>query len=227
MDEIHRLKQIIAGFLKLPADEITDQTVIDRTVLQGSILIHRLYAELAEAGFKVDNYSDIHTFGQLLQKLNIQPQTETADTEKQEQKHLAESKLSHKDTNQPAASPDSSPAAQVTNALSDISLSVGIDIEHVSNFKPAVDYREDEFYRQNFSQREISYCLLQPDPIQSFAGLFAAKEAIVKADNSLNGVQFNKIEILHDANGRPLFQGFQISISHSQDLAVAVAIKIF
>ena len=84
---------------------------------------------------------------------------------------------------------------------------------------------EDSFYSSTFSQREISYCLLQENPIQSFAGKFAAKEALIKIDGSLAAIPMNEIEILNDRKGRPFFQDVTLSISHTDRSAVAVAVR--
>ena len=89
---------------------------------------------------------------------------------------------------------------------------------------PCNDYRQDGFYKQNFSPLEISYCILQPHPVISFTGLFAAKEAIAKADNTYKKTPFDQIEIDHDQLGKPFFKKFDISISHMEDFAVAVAV---
>ena len=94
----------------------------------------------------------------------------------------------------------------------------------MSFLEEATDYREHVFYRNNFTEREISYCLLQSNPKTSFTGLFAAKEAIVKAQNQFIGISFNELEIQHDKNGKPLFKNFDLSISHAGNLAVAVAV---
>ena len=77
----------------------------------------------------------------------------------------------------------------------------------------------------NFAAAEIAWCILQPDPYSSFAGLFAVKEALVKADGQFRGRAFNSMEIDHSPEGKPLFPGFVISISHAGGLAVAVAAR--
>jgi phosphopantetheine--protein transferase-like protein len=105
-------------------------------------------------------------------------------------------------------------------------LSVGIDIEPINNLPDTTDYREDIFYSQNFSSREIAWCILKTNPKESFTGLFAAKEALVKADPALSSQQFSLIEIDHDTQGKPLFEGFAISISHADRFAIAVAARI-
>ena len=191
------IKQIIAKFIKKDISEINENTLIDRSVIQGSILIHRMYAELTDNGYKIENYNDIKTFGQLIKRLN---------SDKNSTNEII--RETHTDTD-----------------LADTRFLVGIDIEKVSNFKEVTDYREDNFYTQNFTQQEIAHCILQANPLQSFAGLFAAKEAIVKADNQLKNKNFNSIEIKHDLQGRPLYRNFQISISHTDEHAIAIAIK--
>ena len=103
---------------------------------------------------------------------------------------------------------------------------VGIDIVEITEMPQAQDFRTNEFYTDNFTATEISYCILQSNPYASFAGLSAAKEAIVKANNSLLFIPFSKIFIDHDENGKPQFSNFDISISHSEKTVVAIAILI-
>ena len=63
-----KIKGIISVFIKLPADQIGAGTPIDRSALQSSILLHRMYARLAEEGVRVENYVNIKVFGDLLQQ---------------------------------------------------------------------------------------------------------------------------------------------------------------
>jgi phosphopantetheine--protein transferase-like protein len=100
----------------------------------------------------------------------------------------------------------------------------GIDIEDISNFPVVIDFREDDFYVSNFSMQEISYCILKGKPLGSFAGLFSTKEALCKTSERIRQMPFNKIEITHDDNGKPVYPGYSISISHTDQFAVAIAI---
>lgn len=196
MDE--RIKEIIARYIKTEPGLITAATVIDRTVVASSVIIHRMYAQLAAEGISVTDYTSIKTFGQLMSALNGK---EMVAGEIPVQNTI---QLQHSDN---------------TDAF------VGIDVEMLSAMPAANDYREAAFYKMNFAPSEIAYCILQPNTIASFAGLFAAKEAIIKADNSYKSTPFHSIIIDHLPNGKPVFPGFQISISHTNDMAVAVAIK--
>lgn len=196
MDNEIRIKEIISSFIHKDVSEITANTVIDRTAVRSSIHVHRMYAALAEAGVVVPNPNGIMIFNDLFPLIGIK-------------------------LNQSSAAPlPVLPEAKHSDAPF-----IGIDIEEVSNFSEVTDYREDEFYKQNFSPSEIAWCILQPRPLASFAGKFAAKEAIVKADNDYCDVPFHRIVILNTPSGSPQFNGFEISISYTPNMAVAVAVK--
>lgn len=196
-----KIKNIISGFIKIPVDEITEQTIIDRSVIVNSILLHRMYASLQKEGIVIDNYFDIKTFGALLERY----------TGKKEPYFMATNK----------------PASLVNDDPYDINLQtlVGIDIEEIASMPNVNDFREDDFYTMNFSSSEIAYCILQPNPQASFAGLFAVKEALVKANTTYKNKTFNTIIIDHLPDGKPTHPRFQLSISHTSTVAVGIAIK--
>jgi phosphopantetheine--protein transferase-like protein len=97
---------------------------------------------------------------------------------------------------------------------------VGIDIQLIDELPDCLDYWEEEFYTSNFYKSEFAYCLKKANPKQSFAGLYAAKEAIYKTGSPLTPDQI-EIDFHQD---KPIFFGYEISISHSGNYAVAVAI---
>ena len=124
---------------------------------------------------------------------------------------------------------------------------VGVDIEPVATF---TDYKEKmHFIDRNFTEAEKAYCLDAPDPASSFAGRWAAKEAIVKAISNSSedapGSLFpdataalKDAEILKGSTGAPVvtlsgvckkafeslgLSSIKVSISHSGEFAVAQA----
>ena len=199
-----KVKEIIALFIKVPADQIGPGTPIGRSALQSSILMHRMYARLAETGLLVDNYNDIKVYADLW------PTQGTGSP----------------GDRPPVALQSPGAAFPVTTAGEVAGVhGIGVDIEEVAAMPEAPDFRSAEFYQLNFAPGEIAYCILQPDPYSSFTGLFAAKEAIVKADAFFRGRPFNTLKIDHTPEGKPLFPGFGLSISHAGGLAVAVAIR--
>lgn len=108
-------------------------------------------------------------------------------------------------------------------------MGMGIDIQRIVEIVSqdnAFDFKSSQEYATIFSQREISYACAKDAPAQTLAGLFAAKEAIMKADQAMSSKQLSQIEILPDASGAPTHDGFQLSISHSGEYAIAIAIKV-
>ena len=195
-----KIKNIVSLYTKIPAAEIGMQTVIDRSAVASSILLHRMYASLAAEGIVVENYFSIKNYGQLVSSLNGRGEI--------------------------LLPIDAAPADSISSGVAGTGNTIGIDVEEISSMPLVNDFREDEFYKMNFAAAEIAYCILQPDPQASFAGLFAAKEAIVKAGNQYKNKPFHTILIDHLPAGKPVHPQFEISISHTGTLAVAVAVNI-
>lgn len=109
-------------------------------------------------------------------------------------------------------------------------LEVGLDIQSVSELTAGsnlLDLKADSQMTRMFTLRELSYAQARPSPAETIAGLFAAKEAIRKCHGgpAWTPEQFRDIEVLPDAHGRPVSEGFTISISHSAGMAAAVACR--
>ncbi|HXB07519.1 MAG TPA: 4'-phosphopantetheinyl transferase superfamily protein [Puia sp.] len=189
-----KIKEIVAPFIKVSAQQIDLATRIDRSAVQSSILLHRMYARLAEEGLVVGNYTAIRVFGDLV-----------------------------KDAVPAGQGPPEQRPVMPASFHGSAASGIGIDIEEIAALPRATDFRKDPFYTMNFTPAEVSYCILQPDAYASFAGVFAAKEAIVKADNQYRPRNFNTLEIERSAEGIPQFTGFVLSISHAGGMAVAVA----
>lgn len=107
-------------------------------------------------------------------------------------------------------------------------MGVGIDIQRRSSMPEVVDFRGDGFYVNNFSPRELAHCIEAGDPIMSLAGLWAAKEAIIKAGAAPGqlGAGLAAVEIGHDPSGSPQYPNCFLSISHDSDVAVAVCVHV-
>lgn len=100
-------------------------------------------------------------------------------------------------------------------------MKVGTDIIRISRIEKSL--ANEHFKESIFTENEISYC----KRAESFAGLFAGKEAYLKALGTGIDRRLNSIEILHNEKGKPYISGVpnsDISISHDGDYAVAVVI---
>ena len=103
---------------------------------------------------------------------------------------------------------------------------VGIDIQNIQEFsKNYDDFLDDKNLRDIFTSSEINYAKTKVNMAETLCGLFAAKEAIIKSGYSIKK-KMNEIEITHEANGKPKFMKFNLSISHSKNYCIAVATAI-
>ncbi|MGN1221672.1 MAG: holo-ACP synthase [Christensenellales bacterium] len=118
-------------------------------------------------------------------------------------------------------------------------MEVGTDIVKISRIKSIKN--QDRFLSKNFAENEIEYINKKNGQAQTIAGMFACKEAVLKAlgIGISGGVRLNEICILHEPNGRPFVQitsqlnyflnlkncnTISVSISHDGDYAVAFCI---
>ncbi|KAJ3088169.1 3-oxoacyl-[acyl-carrier-protein] synthase [Quaeritorhiza haematococci] len=142
------------------------------------------------------------------------------------------------------------PDLDVTKNLLDISPSskgIGLDVQLISE----VNVANDLFVKRNFTNAEVDYCAKQANPQESFAGRWAAKEAVIKAVSSAAGDQIvwdkgsgaplNDVEILREEGKAPVvkFHGgakeavskvglkeVKVTISHSGSYAIAMAAAV-
>lgn len=110
---------------------------------------------------------------------------------------------------------------------------IGIDIEKIERFKNFNQHLIERVYTLN----EIDYCKKFADAHIHFAGIWCAKEAVVKALNDIT-LAVSEVEILHKSNGAPYvnitpklktyldeknIKYVHVSISHTDTIATAIA----
>lgn len=118
---------------------------------------------------------------------------------------------------------------------------VGVDVEEIG----AINIENDTFVARNFTAQEQAYCKKAASPQASFAGRWSAKEAVFKSLGVCSkgaGAPLQDIEILSDENGAPKVtlhgdalaaakkagvKNVNVSISHSETQAIAVAVSAF
>jgi holo-[acyl-carrier protein] synthase len=115
---------------------------------------------------------------------------------------------------------------------------LGTDIIEIQRIRAGIERHKEHFLNKLFTPEEQNYCLSYRDPGPSFAGRFAAKEAIIKALGKGFRKEFTwlDIEILNNAEGKPIVYlsaemnkifnkpQFLLSISHCREYAMATAI---
>ena len=68
----NEIKLIISKFLKINESEINDETIIDSSVVKGSVLFHRMISRINDLfNVEITNYSSIKTYKDLISEINI------------------------------------------------------------------------------------------------------------------------------------------------------------
>ncbi len=120
---------------------------------------------------------------------------------------------------------------------------VGIDMVELNRIRSAIERYGERFSQRIFAPEEIQYCQSFADPIPHFAARFAAKEAVAKAFGTGIGplLKWKDIATLNQSTGQPYVSAgptlqnllrqrrirtILLSLSHSREYAIAVAILI-
>jgi len=119
------------------------------------------------------------------------------------------------------------------------SITTGIDLVEIERFRQLKPEILKRFYHRVFSPAELAYI---NHSFERAAGIFAAKEAVVKALGcGIGPVSWQEVVIEHTANGNPSIQlgsqpariahnmgieDWSLSISHTRDYATAIAVAL-
>jgi holo-[acyl-carrier protein] synthase len=120
---------------------------------------------------------------------------------------------------------------------------IGIDMIEVHRIRTAVQRRRT-FLGKIFSEKEIKLSERGQFRFEELAGRFAAKEAVLKAIKTgwRGGITFRDVIVLNEPSGAPYavlegkakkhadrigIKAFHISISHTKELAIGMAIALF
>jgi holo-[acyl-carrier protein] synthase len=115
---------------------------------------------------------------------------------------------------------------------------IGIDIVRIDRVRAIAERWQARFLDRLYTAAERRYCAGRPAPYASFAGRFAAKEAMLKALGTgwSDGISWRDIQVLNDRAGRPCatvsgrvktlmkragVTNIHVSLSHDTDYAVA------
>ncbi len=108
---------------------------------------------------------------------------------------------------------------------------IGIDIIGTKRIKKLI--KNKRFLERVFSKEEIDYCESKKNKEQHYSARFAAKEAVWKSLAGKYSIALKDIVIKNINNGKPIVVlknkklkniKIEVSLSHTKDYSVAVAI---
>lgn len=114
----------------------------------------------------------------------------------------------------------------------------GIDIINIQRFSKLIT--KETFFNKNFTNNEINYIKKTNYNLSTIAGLYASKEAFLKAiKKGINNYSLKDIEINHNEENAPFialhniikkdieYQDISLSISHDGNYAIAEVFILF
>ena len=102
---------------------------------------------------------------------------------------------------------------------------IGTDIIEISRIRNAIN-RTSSFKRKVYTEKEIEYIEKKKEPYASYAGRFAAKEAVSKAlGTGVRGFSLSDVEILNDELGKPNVILYNEILKHAKDLKIQINIS--
>ncbi|MBI3015343.1 MAG: holo-ACP synthase [Candidatus Tectomicrobia bacterium] len=118
---------------------------------------------------------------------------------------------------------------------------IGVDMVEVERIAGVIQEWRERFLNRIYTEGEIRYCQRKRDPYPSFAGRFAAKEAVFKALGTglRQGVRWKEVQVVRKPGGPPTIElqgrtreiserlGVRkifLSLSHTKGVAVATVL---
>ena len=102
---------------------------------------------------------------------------------------------------------------------------IGTDIIEISRIRDAIN-RTSSFKKKVYTEKEIEYIEKKTEPYASYAGRFAAKEAVSKAlGTGVRGFSLSDVEILNDELGKPNVILYNEILKHAKDLKIQISIS--
>ena len=117
---------------------------------------------------------------------------------------------------------------------------LGVDICEIARMERALE-RHPSMRRRVFTPEEIAYCDSKARPAESYAGRFAAREAVIKALGGYRGKRWQDISVFRSPSGAPSIRlegnaklradalgisGVLITFTHERTSAVAFALAV-
>jgi holo-[acyl-carrier protein] synthase len=119
-------------------------------------------------------------------------------------------------------------------------LGLGVDICEIERMERALE-RHGTMRERVFTPEEIAYCESKARPAESYAGRFAAREAVIKALGGYRGRRWHDISVTRSPSGAPAIRlegnakqradalgvdRVMVTFTHERTSAVAFAVAV-
>ena len=104
-------------------------------------------------------------------------------------------------------------------------LRFGVDLIEIDSFPSFSKGKESSFFLYNYTKSEIEFARKQINPDIEFAKMFSIKESLVKANNSLVGKNFNKIELSFNG-GCYFYNDYKITTAMANNNCVSFVLRV-
>jgi holo-[acyl-carrier protein] synthase len=105
-------------------------------------------------------------------------------------------------------------------------LGLGVDVCEIDRMERALA-RHPTMARRVFTEEERAYCDGRARPAESYAGRFAAREAVIKALGGYRGKRWHDISVTRRGGGAPAIVLAGGARSRAEDLGVARVLVSF
>lgn len=100
-------------------------------------------------------------------------------------------------------------------------IGIGIDIVNIQRIEKAITNLGNCFLQRIFTSQEIERCQRRINCAKSFAKIFAAKEATIKAIGQTKGISWQNIEVFKEKTGKPHIKLYEKALYNLQSLTKA------
>ena len=120
---------------------------------------------------------------------------------------------------------------------------LGTDIVEIARIAQMIERHGESFLKRVYTETEVTFCQRRKHSAETFAGRWAAKEAVLKVLGTgfIRGIGFRDVEITSQPSGKPSvvlhggadehakslgIEEIHITISHCRTYATATAIGV-
>lgn len=105
-------------------------------------------------------------------------------------------------------------------------IGTGVDILDIRRIEGIIFRQGQRFIQKIYTLQEQNFCRRRLRKTESFAKIFAVKEAVIKAISDVSGIFWKDIEVFHDINGKPFVKLRNAALSKFKNQSFSIEISV-